>query len=88
MEDSVMSHTPEPRCSECRWIHEADSVLGTSFMGVGLCPLHAAAPALREALASLIAAEDRFVSESAVPLNDAVSEAVEQARAILKEIKP
>ena len=32
----------EVRCKECRWIHEADSVAKTSFMGVGLCPAHAA----------------------------------------------
>ena len=41
-----MPHTPEPRCTECVWIHEADSTAGTSFQGVGLCAVHASAPAL------------------------------------------
>jgi hypothetical protein len=35
-------HQPKPRCSKCRWIHEADSVLRTSFQGVELCETHAA----------------------------------------------
>jgi hypothetical protein len=39
-------HTKGPRCTKCVWIHEADSTAGTSFQGVGLCPLHAAAPEL------------------------------------------
>lgn len=37
---------PASRCSKCVWIHEADSIAGTSFLGVGLCPLHSAAPDL------------------------------------------
>lgn len=41
-----MGHTPGPRCTKCVWIHEADSTAGTSFQGVGLCPVHASAPAL------------------------------------------
>lgn len=44
------AHTPGPRCSECLSIHEVDTTLGTSFVGVGLCPLHAQAPAMREAV--------------------------------------
>lgn len=28
------------RCRDCRWVHEADSVAGTGYMGVELCPLH------------------------------------------------
>lgn len=40
----------QPRCTDCKWVHEADSIKKTSFMGVGLCPLHAAAPELLEAL--------------------------------------
>ena len=46
-EPTMTQHT---RCSNCRWVHEADSEQGTSFMGVELCPLHAAAPELLEAL--------------------------------------
>lgn len=46
-------HTPEKRCNKCRWIHETDSVAGTSYMGVGLCTLHAAAPDLLAALKEL-----------------------------------
>jgi hypothetical protein len=45
-----MAQTPGPRCKECTWIHEADSTAGTSFQGVGLSPLHAAAPELLAAL--------------------------------------
>lgn len=37
-------------CKDCKWVHEADSVKNTSFMGVELCPRHAAAPELLEAL--------------------------------------
>jgi hypothetical protein len=37
-------------------------------------------------LAALVAAEDRFVGESGVPLDDAVSEEVEKARALLRRI--
>jgi hypothetical protein len=48
-------HTPAPRCTDCKWIHEADSVKGTSFMGVELCPRHAAAPELLEALEDVTA---------------------------------
>ena len=49
----MTQHTPEPRCSNCQWVHEADSEKGTSFRGVKLCPLHAAAPELLEALAEI-----------------------------------
>lgn len=42
------------RCKQCWWIHEADSTAGTSFRGVGLCQLHAAAPELLEALKELM----------------------------------
>lgn len=31
------------RCPKCKWVHEADSVAGTSFRGVELCPEHSAA---------------------------------------------
>jgi len=48
-------HTPGPRCTECRWVHEADSIAGTSFQGVELCPKHAAAPKMLEALKSIMA---------------------------------
>ena len=41
---------PAPRCTDCKWVHEADSNKGTSFMGVELCAKHAAAPELLEAL--------------------------------------
>lgn len=37
------------RCSKCSWVHEADSVADTSFMGVELCQLHASAQELLEA---------------------------------------
>ena len=45
-----MTNKPKPkragkqsnRCKDCTWIHEADSVKKTSFMGVGLCQLHGA----------------------------------------------
>lgn len=40
----VGTHTPGPRCTKCKWVHEADSAAGTSFQGVELCPEHAAAP--------------------------------------------
>lgn len=55
-------HTPKPpsRCSKCEWIHEADTVRGTSFQGVGLCPLHAAAPEMLEALKRLHAVTKHF----------------------------
>ena len=43
-----------PRCSDCQWVHESDSVAGTSFMGVALCPNHAAAPQLVEAMQSAV----------------------------------
>lgn len=33
------------RCTKCKWVHEADSVKGTSFMGVELCLEHSAAAA-------------------------------------------
>jgi len=42
--------TQYTRCSNCQWVHEADSKQGTSFQGVELCQLHAAAPELLEAL--------------------------------------
>jgi hypothetical protein len=37
------------RCTKCVWVHEMDSTAGTSFFGVGLCPLHASAPDLLKA---------------------------------------
>lgn len=46
-------HTPE-LCQKCQWEHTADSVKGTSFMGVRLCPLHATAPNLLAALAKCV----------------------------------
>lgn len=46
-------HTPA-RCENCKWVHEADSTKGTSYMGVELCPQHAAVPELLEALQSLM----------------------------------
>ena len=48
-EPTMTQHTPRPRCTNCRWVHEADSEAGTSFQGVELCQLHAAAPELLEA---------------------------------------
>lgn len=39
-------HTSGIRCTKCKWVHESDSTAGTSFMGVELCPEHAAAPDL------------------------------------------
>lgn len=39
------------------------------------------------ALRNLVDAEDRFVGESGVPLDDAVSEAVDDARRLLDEIE-
>ena len=50
--------TPESRCTDCRWVDEADSEAGTSFKGVALCPLHGAAPRLLSALKSLAAWHD------------------------------
>lgn len=47
-------HTPETRCSNCRWVHEVDSTLGTSFRGVGLCQFHATAPEMLEMLYKLL----------------------------------
>lgn len=32
-------HTPT-RCKDCKWIHEADSVKKTSYMGVEFCAEH------------------------------------------------
>lgn len=49
-----------PRCSQCRWVHEADSTAGTSFMGVELCPLHAVAPDTLAALRALRAESQGF----------------------------
>ena len=49
-----VKHTPGLRCKNCRWINEADSIKGTSFMGVGLCPLHAAAPDLLDASKKIV----------------------------------
>lgn len=44
----------KPRCTKCKCVHEADSVAGTSFHGVELCPEHAAAPDLLAALVRLL----------------------------------
>ena len=61
MDCDLMTGTPhcqceydEPRCQACHWIHEADSTAGTSFQGVGLCPLHGAASDLLGALQGLL----------------------------------
>lgn len=48
-------HTMKARCKDCKWVHEADSVKQTSFMGVGLCSLHASVPALLEACKEVLA---------------------------------
>jgi len=53
MKNEKAKHTPGPRCTKCQWVHEADSVAGTSFQGVGLCPEHAAAPELLAALETI-----------------------------------
>ena len=37
-------------CDRCQWLHEVDTDKVTNFMGVRLCPLHAAAQDLLEAL--------------------------------------
>lgn len=47
------------------------------------CPLHAAAPALLAALINLVTAEDRYVRESGMKLDDPISAAVEDARAAI-----
>ena len=44
----------EIRCKDCRWVHESDG--HDSFMGVGLCSLHAAAPELLEACKTMMEA--------------------------------
>ncbi len=51
MENKIGAGPVASRCSNCRWVHEADSTAGTSYMGVALCPLHAAAPDLLRRLA-------------------------------------
>ena len=35
----LSTHKPK-RCKDCKWIDEADSEKGTSFMGVEFCSLH------------------------------------------------
>lgn len=49
-----MTTTQSRRCQKCKWVHEADSTAGTSFMGVELCPLHAAAHDLLDAAVSMV----------------------------------
>ena len=44
-----MTHTKGELCKDCQWEHTADSVKGTSFMGVRLCPLHSSTTDLLEA---------------------------------------
>ena len=80
-DDCIKANTPEARCTKCRWIHEADSVAKTSFMGVGLCPLHAAAPELLEAAKRALQLLDRINPQSiggeceSVALMDAIAKA-------------
>ena len=71
-----------PRCKDCKWIHEADSVKGTSFMGVELCPRHAAAPAMLNAL-ELITSwydDDTADTDKFDDLIDLAKQAIQQAR--------
>lgn len=65
------------RCMQCRWVHEADSEAGTSFLGVELCPAHAAAPDLLAALEAMVAACDLFPD---APYNVAARAAIAKAR--------
>ncbi len=44
-------------CDKCQWLHETDTDKGTNFMGVRLCPLHAAATDLLEACKNLLVKE-------------------------------
>jgi hypothetical protein len=63
-----MAHTPGPRCTECTWIHEADSTAGTSFQGVGLCALHASAPELLAALKYALVQVAQDNNERSLPI--------------------
>ena len=84
----MTQHTPGPRCSVCSWVHEADSVAGTSFQGVGLCPLHAQAEALREALLGMLEWSAACV-RGANPFKDERLKAkIATARAVLKACEP
>lgn len=69
--------TTVPRCTDCKWVHEADSVKGTSFMGVELCPKHAAAPAQIEKLLKI---HDKLCADYRVLLskNTAMLEALQE----------
>jgi len=59
--------TPGPRCTECVWIHEADSTAGTSFQGVGLCALHASARELYDTVVWLIQERENGTDKGLLP---------------------
>ena len=73
----MSKHTPS-RCTECKWVDEADSVAGTSFKGVELCPLHKAAPSLSEFKREIETIHKHFM--------EGVSPHASQARIILNDI--
>ena len=57
----MTNHTPtsELRCNKCTWIHEADSVKSTSFMGVGFCSEHVRAVNAHEEMLEAL----KFIAE-------------------------
>lgn len=67
------------RCSKCRWVHEADSVKQTSFMGVELCPLHAVAPEMLHLLRCVISENDGETEESWGNILDAIRDTIARA---------
>jgi len=65
VQEAPAAVAPAPRCTKCKWVHEADSVAGTSFQGVELCPEHAATPDLLAALAALLEVSGRNLPQGA-----------------------
>lgn len=61
----MKAKTTQDRCGKCVWVHEADSKAKTSFLGVGLCPLHAAASDLLKVAKGIIA--DKELSDEHDP---------------------
>lgn len=60
------------RCKDCSWVHEADSVAKTSYMGVELCPVHANAP--------LMVIRERIINMELVIERDCHAAAVKRYR--------
>ena len=74
------------RCSDCRWVHEADSVKGTSFQGVELCPAHDVTPDMRALLRDVVKSLEYAVTVLRAPESSTLQENLNNTRAVLARL--